>query len=203
MKRDLTMWEQFLFCEHIFMRPFLDLDNSICYTPQDFYTDATAKSNLGRGGYFKNNWFITQWDKFFIESEQPSINYLELFALTAAYLLWGGEFKNRAIYCDNQTVIHMVNNGTSSCPNCMVLIRILTLFNMKNNTKLRVEYVKSENNTFADLLSRLKYKQFRIKAREHKSDFNNSPTTLPQEIWNKYQIHHPLLRTQLEGYLPT
>ena len=31
------------------------------------------------------------------------------------------------IQCDNQSVVHMVNNLTSSCKHCMFLIRLLVL----------------------------------------------------------------------------
>ena len=42
----------------------------------------------------------------------PSIEYLELFALTAAVLTWGSKLKNRriTIFCDNLSVVCMINN---------------------------------------------------------------------------------------------
>ena len=54
----------------------------------------------------------------------PSIQYLELFALVAAVLAWISRFQNRSvtIFCDNQSVVAMVNNTTSKCINCMTLI---------------------------------------------------------------------------------
>ena len=66
----------------------------------------------------------------------------------------------------------MVNNTTSGCVNCMVLIRIMVLELLKNNVKLTVKYVASARNRYADLLSRLKYKEFRAMAKEEKKRFN-------------------------------
>ena len=120
---DLTLWREFIENSNIFARPFFDFDNEAVYSPLDFFTDASGK--LGAGGYFRNQWFIIPWDENFLEKKRPSINYLELYALTVAVLAWTPLLTNRKviIFCDNQSVIHMVNNTTSSCKNCMVLIR--------------------------------------------------------------------------------
>ena len=42
---------------------------------------------------------------------KPSIEYLELYAVTAAVLTWIHQFKNRRIilFCDNQSVVDMIN----------------------------------------------------------------------------------------------
>ena len=136
----------------------------------------------GAGGYYNDEWFIYQWEANFLEENNPSINYLELFALTAAVLTWGNQFKKNCkviIFCDNQSVIHMVNNNSSKCAKCMILIRILVIFIMKHNIKLKVKYVKSADNTYADLLSRLNYKEFRAVARRNGKKFSQKPRNIP------------------------
>ena len=69
------------------------------------------------------------WDQNWLDKAKPSIEYLELFALVAATLAWGVELRNCRVvmYCNNHSVISMINKTTSTCKNCMVLIRLLVL----------------------------------------------------------------------------
>ena len=89
---------------------------------------------------------VACWDQCFIQEEMPSIEFLELFALVAAILAWGHlpELSNTRVkvFCDNQTVKSQVNNLTAGCRQCLKLIRILALNNLKYNRQVFVEYVK-------------------------------------------------------------
>ena len=187
---DMEMWLEFLLEPEVFTRDFFDFDSKTYYSPLDFFTDASGNKNLGAGGYYMDNWFILQWDEKFIAENNPSINYLELFALSVGFLLWGDRQKNRkvTIFCDNQSVMYMVNNGTSSCRNCLVLLRIITLKCLQWNVKLRVRYVRSEQNTYADLLSRNRYDLFRKRAREENKQFKSKPEKLPEMLWPMNKI---------------
>ena len=187
---DLKVWEEMLNYPDIYYRKIFEFDNSYLFSPLDFYTDAL--STIGCGGYYKTHWFYHEWSEETLKLN-PSINYLELYALTAAILLWGEEqeIKNRRVivFCDNQSVIYMVNNNTSSCRNCMVLIRILVLFMIRNNIKIKVKYVKSAENCFADMLSRSQIVKFSRLAKKLNRTFDKYPTELPnvlvpiQKLW--------------------
>ena len=63
------------------------------------------------------------------------------------------------------SVVHMINNNSSKCQNCMVLMRILVLQAMIHNVKINAKHVVGETNIYADRLSRLNYKEFRKLAR--------------------------------------
>ena len=52
----------------------------------DFYSDSSRNFELGFGAHFENDWMVGRWDTQFCEQKQPSIAYLELFAVTAAVL---------------------------------------------------------------------------------------------------------------------
>ena len=82
------------------------------------------------------------------------------------------------LFCDNQAVVSMINNNTSSCKNCLVLIRMLVLHSMKLNTRVFARYVSSRANKNADLLSRLKVQEF--KRRNQGCDVNM--TAIPQDL---------------------
>ena len=79
----------------------------------NFYTDASKNKYFGAGGYCDKSWYMVFWDKYFIEKYDPSIGYLELYAVTVAVVLWIERFKNRrvAIFCDNMSVVNMINNN--------------------------------------------------------------------------------------------
>ena len=143
MRMDLEIWLTFLQHPSIYARKFMDLDPKAISTEVDFYTDASANENLGCGGICDSEWFIQQWDEKFIKIAKPSINYLELYAMTVAIINWIHKFKNQRVYifCDNMSVVQMVNKTSSKCKNCMVLIRIIVLQALKHNVKINVKHV--------------------------------------------------------------
>ena len=69
---------------------------------------------------------------------KPSIEYLELYGVAVAVRLWLKKFKNSNIvlFCDNEAVVHMINNSAAKCKNCMALIRIIVLEGMIRNTRI-------------------------------------------------------------------
>ena len=189
LKMDLNMWWTFLNHASVYARPFFHFQE-VYYTPQQFSSDASRNPLLGCGGICNTDWYMQQWDYDFMEKYEPSINYLELYALTVAVKLWIGNFNNQniTIFCDNQSVIHMVNKGTSKCRQSMVLIRYLTLLCLTHNTKLNVEYIPSKRNTSADLLSRMNYKEFIKNAKREKLLFKRYPEKIPEDLWPMSKI---------------
>ena len=187
MKQDLRMWLQFLDSSDVYSREFYDFNECATFTQLEFFTDASRNPNLGCGGICGKEWYILQWNKKFICDVNPSIAYLELYGLTIGLISWLKDYRNKRIcvFCDNQSVVAMVNKMTSKCKNCMVLIRILMLHCLRYNVKIRVAYVESKKNTYADHLSRLRYKEFRALARKERKYFLGKPTPIPD-------ILHPM-----------
>ena len=184
MRMDLELWRTFLQHPSIYARSFLDLSKTILSSDIDFYTDASANPELGCGGICGNEWFILQWNDKFIKKYKPSINYLELYALTIAIVNWIHKFENQriSIFCDNMSVVQMVNKTSSKCKNCMVLIRIIVLHTLTHNVKVNVKHVAGKLNTYADWLSRLEYKKFKRHAKTNNRKFDNSPCMIPDEL---------------------
>ena len=58
------------------------------------YSDASGK--IGFGALCGSSWMYGRWGNFL--SEDPSIEYLELFALTVGVLAWIKRFENGRIY---------------------------------------------------------------------------------------------------------
>ena len=185
MRKDLEMWLTFLYHPSAYARPFIDFDTLITSEDVDFYTDATANPELGCGGISGPDWYILQWNVKFIKKFKPSINYLELYAATVAITLWIHKFQNKriCIFCDNMSVVQMINKSTSSCKNCMVLLRRIVLMAISHNVKITVKHVPGKLNNFSDSLSMLQYSNFRKEARKQGRKFNNKPCPIPLELW--------------------
>ena len=184
LKLDLKAWKLFLDDPQMCSRPFFHLDKGTDSDEVFFYTDASRNSNFGCGGVCGTSYYIMQWEEDLIEDYNPSINFLELYALTVGFMLWGERFRNRKItvFCDNQSVLHMVNNNSSKCKRSMLLIRLLIIHAMKCNVKLSVKYVESKRNAYADYLSRMKYGSFRKLARQEQRVFEKFNTPVPDVL---------------------
>ena len=115
-RKDLMMWEQFLDDAEtsVYCRPFMDF---LKWTANDLNmaSDAAKSDKLGFGAYCENDWMRGDWSAEWIKNEDPSIEFLELFALTAGLMSWIHRFQNRRIwlFCDNESVVYMVNKISS------------------------------------------------------------------------------------------
>ena len=120
-------------------------------------------SALGFGAILNNRWIRGDWGSF-TEECSPSIEYLELFALCTGVLTWQTHedlINTRiTVFCDNQAVVHMINKNTSSCKNCMFLLRLLTIDRLQNNRRLLEKFVSTKDDCLADALSRNQMTQF-------------------------------------------
>ena len=83
---DLEMWDKFVKHPSVFCRPFIDLSEEHTSKELDFYIDSSRNFSLGFGGYCYTSWMQGHWEPFLCELE-PSIQYLELYALMAAILV--------------------------------------------------------------------------------------------------------------------
>ena len=182
MKADLLMWLKFIEHPAVFSRPFFDYSDILIADELDFFVDASKNPLLGFGGYCFSSWMQCHWDGF-IEKFDPSIQYLELYAMTAAILAWMHRFKNRrvVVFTDNESVMNMLNTNSSSCKNCMILIRIIVLHCLIHNIRFYGKHVRTHLNGVADSLSRFQVKRFRRLTR--KLHMDKLPTPVPKEIW--------------------
>ena len=179
---DCRMWTSFLEMKNniALNRPFIDWYGMKGSEILEFYTDASSK--IGYGCFFNGMWIAGVWDTIFMQRNKPSIDYLELYALTVAVFAWSRFLTNRrvTIFCDNQGVQGLINKTATKCKNSMKLVRWIVLNNLKNNTKIYVEYIKSGDNTLADSLSRQDFTTFWKNAPKNT---NKLPDKVPEELW--------------------
>ena len=152
-KQDLTVWKKFLMNPIVYCRPFIDYSDILSADVIEWFTDASGK--IGFGGICDSHWFTDKWDAQFLDEQKPSIEYQELFTIMVSILLWCHKFSSRRIclFCDNQSVVHMLNISSSNCKNCMKLIRVITLRSLEHNVRIFAKYVRTDKNYFADALS--------------------------------------------------
>ena len=182
MKMDLEVWRIFLQHQSCFCRPFMDFSRYWQADEIDMFSDATSNKMLGYGAMCAPEWCYEQWCQQFIETHNPNIAYLELYAVTVGVLNWIHRFANRRVvlFCDNQSVVAMLNPNSSNCRQCMVLIRIIVLKCLTENVRVFAKYVSSKSNICADLLSRQKVQEFRSYGG---SKCREQPRETPKELW--------------------
>lgn len=135
------------------------------------YTDSSLK---GFGGTMGLECFLGSWnilDHYKLESvprdcvELPSeewtdrnnINVMELWpVLCAIRKLWGMGLRNTQVLIksDNSQVVTMINTGRSRNCQCMRWLRELFWISFIFNIEISASYIRSKDNTTADLLSR-------------------------------------------------
>ena len=154
-RSDLTMWMEFLNHPSVYAWGFMDFSATLVADEISMFSDVAKSWKLGYGRVCDNSWLYGQWESNFIEKYDPSIAYLKLYTLVATVLAWIHRFKNRRVimFCDNQSVVEMVNATSTSCKHCMTLIRILVLKCLQENVRVFARYVKSQENMAADYLS--------------------------------------------------
>ena len=180
---DCQVWYDFLSLPSrmVINRPMIDLTRQVTANQLNFFTDASASEILGFGCVYDKRWTWGFWPQGFIRQFHPSIEYLELFALCIGILTWELELSNMRIivFCDNESVVSMVNDTASKCPNCMYLLRILVLNCLKFNRRVFCRHIMGKANKLADFLSRGKLAQFRKLA----PDMNQFLDSLPESMW--------------------
>ena len=160
-KDDCRTWLDFLNGDlaGVVSRPMVDIlgmavmSHQIC-----FYSDVSTAKELGFGCILNNKWIQGFWGSQFATKENPSIEFLKLFALAAGLLTWETEVElintRVIVFCNNQAVIHMVNDMTSTCEKCMKLIRLMVLSGLRCNRRVTAKFVPSKSNGLTDALSR-------------------------------------------------
>ena len=82
--------------------------------------------------------------------------YKELFPIVLACHVWGPSWSNMRIkfWCDNQSVVHIIQSGTSKDDQIMPLVRALCLVTARFNFRICAAHAPGKTNRLADALSR-------------------------------------------------
>ena len=143
----------------------------------EFYTDASDK---GFGAVYGRRWLFAPWENAVIA--QANINVRELFAIVAAVMAWGEDWRNKQIiiYTDSLVIASVWRTGTSRDKRVMCLMRGLFTFIARRNINIHMSHIPGLTNKKADILSRLQFQEF------HKwsPEADQHPTPVPAAVWN-------------------
>ena len=141
------------------------------------YTDAT--STIRFGGYFNGKWFQERWPSHLLIDKRSGINveWQELFPIVVACALWYPYFSSKRLqfWCDNESVVAIINSGHSKTPRVMDLVSFLVLISVKHNFLVRACHVPGAKIGIADALSSFQVQCFR----ELTPNADQSPCTIP------------------------
>ncbi len=157
------MWKSFLITwngKAFFLNNFWETSEQL-----QLFTDASG--SIGFGGVFRSQWFQGTWEAHqTLGYDGISIAWQELYAIVAACAIWGPQsvWKRVIFFCDNISVVHIVNTKRSSFKSIMKLVRALTLITMRYNFYFRAQHVSGSSNEIADSLSRFQVQRSRTLA---------------------------------------
>ena len=190
LKNDCETWLRFLQSNDMtnYCRLFIDLNKMITATDIQLFSDSSANAKLGFRGVYNNiEFFFGQWQSGYIKRLQPSIEYLELYAVCIGLTIWIHKFPNSRIllHCVNMSVVSMINKTSSGCRKCMSLIRYLVLLGLKFNTRIFARHILGVRNELSDSLSRLQFGRFWDLV---PSSMMETPQPLPTQLWSASKI---------------
>ncbi len=152
---DLEWWSDFLLSwDGVY---FFDLPEWVPLADFELSSDASGKK--GFGVYYNGVWFAKVW----LEAQQPlGMAYKELFPIVIACHIWGPSWSRKRIkfWCDNQSVVHILQSGTSKDVKIMHLVRALYLITAKYNFRVCASHIPGKTNRIADSLSRFNLQEF-------------------------------------------
>ena len=116
--------------------------------------------------------------------------------MTVVVFLWARLVENKRIiiFCDNASVKDMLNMSSSSCGNCMVLIRLTTFASLKHNVRIFAKHVVGVNNKESDLLSCMKIDHFKKLTKGQV--YNDNPEMMPSSVWTLSSLWGKFPKTQ-------
>ena len=113
------VWIHFLESNNplLYCRLFTDLNEKVDAEILDFYMDSMVNKFLGFGGIFTKSWFFGKWEEGYIDTYEPNIEFLELYAVCMGIFIWQERLRNHriVIHCDNDGVVKILNKGSRKC----------------------------------------------------------------------------------------
>lgn len=146
------------------------LSSDIC-----LFTDASGK---GLGAVYGDQWIQAQWHGEFAEKD---VDFQEGFAILAAAYTWGSQWAgSRVIFVtDNQPMTQIWENGTTTSPTIMSVVRKIFLVAVQNQFSVAFKHIRGHHNPIADAISRFQMEKFR---QLHPSAAAQK-TQIPPEAW--------------------
>ena len=139
---------------------FMSTFNGVAFIPSPIWNEpdvsmATDSCLEGCGGICDNEFFHSTFPNTIIQQDLP-IHKLEFLAVLVGARIWGYKFRGQKIcmYCDNKSVVDVINSSKTKDPFMATCLRELWLVVLQNEFELRAVHLPGEENRVADWLSR-------------------------------------------------
>ena len=146
------------------------------------FADASGNSLLGWGAWLPHLglWIYGAWEEQFLETYQPSIDFLEIYALLAGVVTWMPHLTDIAVlfWLDNTPTVFALRNKLCDSPQMLFLLHLLTLFCMTHKITILARHVRGVPNTISDKLSHFQFQDFHALKPEHAACFPSNPSDL-------------------------
>ena len=170
---------------------FLSSFNGVAFIPSPVWMEpdvsmATDSCLDGCGGICDNQIFHSKFPVSIIDQGLP-IHKLEFLAVLVGARVWGHKFRGLKIrmYCDNKSVVDVINSSKTKDPFMATCLRELWLVVSSNEFELKAIHLPGEENRVADWLSRWHLGQ------KYRDSFNSfADGTIYEEI----HIHNELFK---------
>ena len=133
---------------------------------------------LGLEAFFNGKWFQGRWphDLLINKTKEISIEWQELFPVVLACALWYPHFSSKRLqfWCDNQSVVAIINSGHCKAPRVMDLVGFYVLISNEAQFPGQGSSRPLVNN---EVLSRFHVQRFRELAPG--ADHTPAPSHLP------------------------
>ena len=117
----------------------------------DLFLATDASGSTEYGVFYLGEWFDGSWS---VAQQSQSIAYKELFPIVLSCCIWRDRWRNLRVQfnCDNQSVVAIINSGTSRDSHIMKLVRELFLRAARLNFTITAKHVPGKDNGIADAL---------------------------------------------------
>ena len=174
---DLRMWKAFLL-QFRGWQPIISSQQR-AKDVVELYADVLGNPSLGWGAFLptKGLWMFQQWDQEWFHQFNPSIDFLELYALLARVVIWVPHLSDKTVIfrSDNIPTVHALINKSSNSKQMLRLLCYFTLFCMIHNIHIKALHISSKKNIICDLLSRLKLQEFQWEKPDHTKPLPSQP----------------------------
>ena len=173
-KSDLTWWRTFLEQWNG-----VSLLSACAPPPPSTYFESDASGSWGAGAVWQHRWLQIAWEGE--QEKQQNIATLELIPIVVATAVWGKHWQGLSVQCkcDNQAVVHALNNRSCRDPSLMHLLRTLFFFEAHFQFSLQAVHIAGKDNNLADDLSRNNLSSFMQACPQSPA---KSPTMVPSPL---------------------
>jgi len=136
------------------------------------------------GAFFNGAWFCSTLNACQVPV-RLSIAFKELYAIMATLSAWDPSLcgKRLMFHCDNETIVMIIQKGSSKCSHIMALLRYMFFVCANNCIEISAVHIPGSQNCIADALSYFQLNRFHHLLPQA----DQQPTPIPIINWKRFK----------------